>query len=89
MLEEKKQAVYEKLILELDSVKKQVDQARALISEEKYSEAFEITKRLSAMADRRPIVEDDGKSAYYNFSEEHEIFIPKVRYFSMLLFSCS
>ncbi len=75
MPEDRKQAVYEQLTLELNAVKEQVNLAGALISEGKYSEAFEITKKLSEMADRRPIVEDDGESAYYNFSEEFEKLI--------------
>lgn len=75
MPEDKKNAIYEQLTLELNSVKEQVNQAGALISEGKYSDAFEITKKLSEMADRRPIVEDDGESAYFNFSEEFEKLI--------------
>ena len=75
MPEDKKRAISEQLTLELNAVKEQVNQAGSFINEGKYPEAYEITKKLSELADRRPIVEDDGESAYFNFSEEFEKLI--------------
>lgn len=72
MPEEKKKAIYEQIFLELNSVNEKLNQARELIRNKDYSSALEITMSLSEMADIRPIIEDDGESAYYNFSEEFE-----------------
>ena len=72
MPKDKKEAIYEKLSLELSSVNEKLNRVRGLIHDGKYTEALDITMSLSEMADRRPIVEDDGESAYFNFSEEFE-----------------
>ena len=72
MPEEKKAAVLDKIASEINNVKVQLKSADDLIRRGDYASAYEITMSLSELADRRPIIEDDGESAYYNFSEDFE-----------------
>ncbi len=72
MPEDKKEAIYEQLTLELNSVYEKLNRVRDLIHDGKYTEAIDITMPLSEMADRRPIIEDDGESACFNFTEDFE-----------------
>lgn len=72
MPEEKKTSILDKITREINSVHEQLNQARDLIRENQYAEAFKITMPLSELADKRPIVEDDGESSYFNFTEDFE-----------------
>ena len=72
MPEEKKTSILDKITREINSVHEKLNQVRDLIREKKYAEAFNITMPLSELADKRPIVEDDGESSYFNFTEDFE-----------------